>query len=70
VAQVAAANLVVDSSINQSINPHNRTSRDAVRSKDDGLYQATIDRNGLACGDEVVLAAGCPHPVLAGKDDG
>ena len=48
----------------------NRTSRDAVRSEDDGLYQANIERSGLACGDEVVFAAGCPYPVLAGKDDG
>jgi hypothetical protein len=47
-----------------------RTSRDAVKSEDDGLYEATINGGGLACGDEVVLAAGCPYPVLAGKDNG
>jgi hypothetical protein len=47
----------------------NRTSRDAVRSEDDGLYKATIDRNGLACGNEVVLTAGYPYTVLASKDD-
>ena len=47
----------------------NRISRDAVRSEDNGLYQATIDRSGLACSDEVVLIAGCPYPVLASKDN-
>ena len=49
---------------------HDRTSGDAVRGKDDRLYQATVDRGRLACGDEVVPTAGRPHPVLAGKDDG
>jgi hypothetical protein len=34
-----------------------RTIRDAARSEDDGLYEATIDGGGLACGDEVVPAA-------------
>jgi len=48
----------------------NGTSRNAVRSEDDGLYQATIDGGGLACGDELIPAAECPCPVLAGKDDG
>jgi hypothetical protein len=46
------------------------TSRDAVRSEDDGLYQATIDGGGLACGDEVVPAAGYLHPVFTGEDNG
>jgi hypothetical protein len=48
-------------SINQSL---------AGRSEDDGLYEATIDGGGLACGDEVVPTAGCPYSVLIGKDDG
>ena len=46
------------------------TSRDAVRGKNDRLYQATIDGGGLACGDKVVSRAGRPYPVLAGEDDG
>jgi len=44
-----------------------RTIRDAARSEDDGLYEATIDGGGLECGDEVVPAA-CPYPVLASED--
>ena len=49
---------------------YDRTSRNAVRGKDDRLYQATVDRSRLACGDEVVSRAGCPYSVLAGEDDG
>jgi hypothetical protein len=62
----------IDSKAHHSVLSYtlNRTSRDTVRSEDDRLYQATIDRNGLACGDEVVLIAGCPYLVLTSKDDG
>jgi hypothetical protein len=48
---------------------HDRTGRDASRGKDDRLYQIIIDGGGLACGAEVVLAAGYHYPVLAGKDN-
>jgi hypothetical protein len=49
---------------------HDRTSRDAVRGKDDRLYQATVDGRRLAYGDEVDPRAGCAYSVLAGKEDG
>lgn len=44
--------------------------RDAGRGKDDRLHQALVDGGGLACGDAMVLAAGCSYPVLAGQDNG
>jgi hypothetical protein len=47
-----------------------RTDRDARGGKDDRLYQAAIDGGGVTSGDKMVLAAGCPSPVLASKDDG
>lgn len=44
------------------------TCRDASKGKDDRSYQATIDGGGVACGDEMVLAVGCPYPALASKN--
>jgi hypothetical protein len=49
---------------------HDRTSGDAVRDENDRLYQATVNRGRLACGEEVVFRAGCSYSVLAGKEDG
>jgi hypothetical protein len=48
----------------------NRTSRDAVRSEDDGLYQATIDGGGLAYSDEVIPTVGYLHLVFTSEDNG
>jgi hypothetical protein len=45
------------------------TGRHTSRSKDDRLYQATVDGDGLACREEVIPVAGYDHPVLVNKDD-
>jgi hypothetical protein len=49
---------------------NDRTSRDAVRGKDDRLHKATVDGGWVACGHEMVPAARYPHPVFTGEDNG
>jgi hypothetical protein len=47
-----------------------KTSRDAVRGKDDRLHKVTVDGGWVACGREMVPAARYSHPVFTGEDNG
>jgi hypothetical protein len=49
---------------------NSKTSRDAVRGKDDRLHKATVDGGWVACGHEMVPAARYPHLVFTSKDNG